>query len=412
MLKTSSEDVKKHKIKENQDVAAESGREVNMKIVFSRQKAAASLAPLMNATTGRSAVSTSDGFLIEASAPDKCVFTAYDLEKGMRTNVEAKVIEGGSYIINAQKFLQTLRVMEGEDVTLTVDEKLSACISSGKSSHKMNAMRGEDFPKIPELKSQLGFEIPQASLRSMIGKTMYAIGVNDQRQVLNGCYFRIVDKNLMLVSCDSFKLAKCSTETELENRNSDGSRVSFSFIVPVKTVNELYKLLSDDEEATTRIYMMRKHIIMELGDIIFFSRLIEGEYIDYDRIILKNHKIVAVTDRDELISALERAALVTEERIAGSVRSHVKLEFVGDILKITANSAAGSTYDELNIEHEGNDICIAFNNRYLLDSLRSCPGDKVKLSLSSPLTSMNIQPAKEEEGSEDVFMLLPVRMKD
>lgn len=387
-----------------------------MKIVFNRQKVAAAITPLMNATTGKSVVGATDGFLIEADAasPSSCTFTTYDLEKGMRTKVEATVEVGGSYVINAQKFLQTLRVMEGEEVTLTVDEKLSACISSGKSSHRMNAINGADFPKVPQMTSQYCFDISQGDLRSMIGKTMHAMGINDQRPVLNGSYFRIFDDTMMLVSCDSFKLAKCATKTELIGRNLDGSTdVQHFFIVPVKTVNELYKLLSDDREETARMYMMRRSFIMDIGDITFFSRLIDGQYIDYDRIILTSHRIFAIADRAELISALERASLITEERIAGNVRSHVKLEFSGDLLKIYATSAAGSTYDELNIRHEGNDICIAFNNRYLLDSLRACPGERVLLSLSSPLTSMNIQPAgKQEEGSEDIFMLLPVRMRD
>ena len=385
-----------------------------MKIIFSRQEAANTVAPLMCATGGKSVIATADGILIEAKSPDVCIFTTYDMEKGLRTNVEAKVIEGGSYIISAQKFLQTLRVMDGDEVTLTIDDKLSACMSSGRSSHRMSAMNGSDFPQLPELTSELGFELKQSVLRKMISKTMFAMGVNDQRQVLNGCYFKIYRSELMMVSCDSFRLAKCVLDAKLENRNSDGSELRFAFIIPSKTINELYKLLSDDEEETVRIYMMRRHIIMQIGEITFFSKLIDGEYIDFDRIILTSHKIYVDIDRDELLSALDRAALVTEEKIAGSVRSHVKLEFVGDVLKISANSSAGSTYDELETENEGGDICIAFNNRYLIDSIRACDSEKIRLSLSSPLTSMNIQPINEdeEEQSEDLFMLLPVRMKE
>ena len=114
-----------------------------------------------------------------------------------------------------------------------------------------------------------------------------------------------------------------------------------------------------------------------------------------------------------IISALERAALVTEERIAGSVRSHVRLDVSGDLLKISAVSSAGSTYDEINIDHTGDDLVIAFNNRFLIDSIRACDSDRVKLSMSSALTSMNIEPAGDaEEGKEEIFMLLPVRMKE
>lgn len=380
-----------------------------MKIIFNRQKVNNEVTPLMCATMGKSTLSAIEGILIEATAPDKCVMTTFDLEKGVRICMEAKVEEEGCYIINAQKFVQTVRVMEGEEVTLTIDENLSASIVSGKSSHRMSALAGSDFPTIPRLESDNGFVIGQSVLKKMMSKVMYAMGVNDQRPVLNGCFFRIFENRLMVVACDSFKLAKCSVETDIENGNVNNNLLDFSFIIPSKTVNELYKLLSDDDEKKVRVYTTRKNIIFVIDDLIFFSRLIDGEYIDFDRIIMRNHKITVNINRSELLSALERAALVTEERIAGSVRSHVKLEFCDDLLKISANSTAGSTYDEVAIKHEGDNILIAFNNRFLIESVRACMSENIKISLSSALTSINIEP---DDNAQELFMLLPVRMKE
>lgn len=384
-----------------------------MKIIFNRSAISAAVAPLMCAVSGKSTLTTIEGILIEAKAPNTCVLTTFDLDKGVRITVEAKVIEEGSYIINAQKFNQTLRVMEGEEVTLTVDEKLVACIFSGRSSHKMSALAGSDFPNIPDLVSDRSFIVGQAVVKKMMNQVSFAMGVNDQRTVLNGTFFKITDDSIMMVACDSFKLAKCAKTTDLVNKNTNGNEhLEYKFIVPVKTMNELARLLSDDEDAVMQIYVTRKHIVFLIGELIFFSRLIDGEYIDYDRIIMSSHKISVTLDRRELISALERAALVTEEKIAGSVRSHVKLDVVGDVLKISAVSSAGSTYDELFIDHKGDDLLIAFNNRFLIDSIKACSDEKIILSMSSPLTSMNIQPAVEDEGEEEIFMLLPVRMKD
>ena len=121
---------------------------------------------------------------------------------------------------------------------------------------------------------------------------------------------------------------------------------------------------------------------------------------------------VGLVDREKMIAALERAALVTEEKIAGSVRSHVKLEFEAGVLQISAVSTLGSTYDEIEIEQEGDRILIAFNNRFLLDSLRASDAQKVRISMTSALTSINIEPAEADEESTDLFMLLPVRMKE
>ncbi len=384
-----------------------------MKVIFNRSVVNAATTPLMCAVSGKSTLSSIDGILIEAKAPDICVLTTYDLEKGVRITIEAKVIEEGRYILNAQKFYQTIKVMDGDEITLTVDDKFGACIICGKSSHKMSALKGEEFPAIPDLVSDRSFVLSQAVMKDMISQVSFSMGVNDQRAVLNGCFVKIEDDSIMLVSCDSFKLAKVKRYTELENKNTNNDKhLDFAFIIPVKTVNELSRLLSDDEDSLTQIYITRKHIVFLIGELTFFSRLVEGDYIDYDRIIVKNHKIDVELSRTELISALERAALVTEERIAGSVRAHVKLDVSGDILKISAVSSAGSIYDEVNIDHNGDNMLIAFNNRFLIDSVRACNAERIKLSMSSPLTSMNILPAEKEEGKEEIFMLLPVRMKD
>ena len=383
-----------------------------MKIIFNRKEIGDAVAPLMCAVSGKSTQASIDGILIEANEDQSCVMTTFDTEKGMRITVQAEVEEAGTFIINAQKFVQTLRVMEGEFVTLTVDEKMQACISSGKSNHKMNALAGDTYPAIPRLVTSDGFAIGQSILKNMLSKVMYAMAANDQRPVLNGCYFRVTEGELLTVACDSFKLAKCSVKTDIENKNEDGSSLKFSFIIPTKTVNELFKLLKDDERENVRIYMTRKNIVFNIGDMTFFSRLIDGQYIDFDRIILNTHKITAVANREVMIAALERAALVTEEKVAGSVRSHVKLMFEGELLKISAVSTMGSTYDEVDIAHEGDDLLIAFNNRFLIDSLRASDAEKVKISMTSALTSINIEPETTEVNKEELFMLLPVRMKE
>jgi DNA polymerase-3 subunit beta len=282
----------------------------------------------------------------------------------------------------------------------------------------MNALAGSDFPTIPDLTSDRSFIIGQAVVKKMLNQVSFAMGVNDQRVVLNGTFFKITDDSLMMVACDSFKLAKVLHKTELVNKNTNGNaHLEFSFIVPVKTVNELNRLLDDDEDAQMQIYLTRKQIVFIICELTFFSRLIDGEYIDYNRIIVNNHKITIVADKRELVSALERAALVTEEKIAGSVRSHVKLNVNLDTLKISAVSSAGSTYDEIYIDHIGDDMTIAFNNRFLIDTARACNSERLVISMSSPLTSMNIEPIesrteKENCDVQELFMLLPVRTKE
>jgi len=389
-----------------------------MKITFEKEIICSAVMPLLSGVSTKNTIPAAEGILIEAESDGSCVLTTYDLEKGVRVTVEANVIESGSAIINASKFSQTVRVMDGSHITLTVDSKNCATIVSGKSSHTMGALNANDFPEIPRLISQQGFHISGKTLRDMISKCIFAMGVNDQRVVLNGLYFHVKNDHMKLVSCDSFKMAVCGTTAEINSL--EGSDKEFKFIIPNRSVTELQKLLGSaikEEDDDTCIYINKKNIIFVMGDVIFFSKLIDGEYINYDRIILKNHRILAYADRENLLSALERAALITEEKVAGgSGRSHVKLDVSGNLLKISANSGAGSAYDEISVFHEGDDLIIAFNNRYLMDCLRACTAERIKLSLSSALASMNIEPAdpetEENEGTTELFMLLPDRMKE
>ena len=384
-----------------------------MKIVFDRQKISNQIAPLMNVVSNKSTIKAVEGILIEANQPDSCTMTAFDLEKGMKITVECEVLEQGSYIINAQKFSQTLKVMDDELITLTVDSKLQATFECGISSHKTGSLKGEEFPEIPNLTTEKGFVVSQPTLKKMLSKVSYAMGVNDNtRPMLNGCFVKTEADKISVVACDSFKLAVCSCPAEIENIENSTRGVEYSFIVPSKSVNEIVKLLSDDEDDKVTVYMSYKNMVLVFEDLVFFTKLITGDYIDYNRIIIKNHKIEVVTDKQELIAALEKASLITEERIERATASHVRLVAEDNLLKVSAVSSAGSIYDEVQTQHTGDRLSIAFRNRFLTDSIRACSYDTIKISMTSALSSINIEPAEPNEGESELFMLLPVRTKD
>ena len=213
-----------------------------MKIRFNRHELAADIAPLMSCVSTKVTVPAAEGILIEAKFPDVCVLTTFDLEKGMRITTHAQVLEEGTYIINAVKLNQTLRVMPADEIELVVDDRNVANIICGKSSHKMNALSGNDFPAIPKLESNDAFFVKQSDLKEMFSQTMYAMGVNDQRNILNGTFVRMVNDQLTMVSCDNFKLAKCDRTIEYTTEQEYTGIYRNAFILPVKTVNELVKL--------------------------------------------------------------------------------------------------------------------------------------------------------------------------
>ena len=412
-----------------------------MKIIFNKNDMCEAVSPLQSGVSGKTALTATEGILFEAQAPDVCRMTTFDLEKGVRLSVRVEVIEEGAAIISAAKFSQTVRAMEDGEITLSVDDRNCVSITCGRASHTMNALPAADFPDLPRLRSVNGFTVPRKTLRAMIGKCMHAMGTNDQRPFLNGMYMRVTDGRLDTVACDSFRMAVCSTPAETENRNESGDALNYRFILPNKSVGELFRLLDYRNEKSeksseslessesgesaesrgqgeplTRIHMFRKNIVFDLDGITFFSRLIDGEYMDYERIIVRNHRILVTVDRDVLLSALERAALFSEARVPGAVRSSVRLDIVGGMLKVSAVSGLGSSYDEMSIRHEGDDLTIAFNNRYLMDSLRACRAGDVRLSMSTSLSSINIEPVLSEEetaaGESELYFLLPVRTKE
>ncbi len=382
-----------------------------MKIIFNRQKLINDISPLLCAVTSHALNQATDGILILAEEPDDIMLITYDLEKGVREKVEGEVLEGGSYVINAQKFYSTLKVLDGESVTLTVERDLKVKIESGNSLYTMSARPAADFPEMQKQNTENGIIIKTGDLRAMMVKTMYAMGINDQRPVLNGIYFYATENNLLAVACDSFKLAKCISHIDIKN-NSTKEPLRYRMLLPQRTVGELVKMLPDDDETTVLIKISRAQAQFFFGSFVLFTRLVEGEYIDYDRIILKNHKIKVRVDRRALLGALERAAIITEERIIGSGRTHVKLNFQGNVLNVNATSSLGSCNEDIPIEHEGDDVLIGFNNRYLIDSVKACSTDVIEISMTTALTSVNITPVDPDESIEELFFLLPIRMKD
>ncbi len=388
-----------------------------MKIVFEKSSLIAAVTPAMNATSNKNTLTAIDGLLFDAK-DGVCVITAYDNEKGIRTSVEAEVREDGSYIINAQKFYSIIKTMPNDEITVTVNDRMNVKIESGKSTFELHALPGSDFPSLPLLSGERGFELPQHLLKKFIGQTSFAIAQKDQRAIFTGAHFRVSGDDLTVVSCDSNRLSKCTARCGVTNRRGDDE---MKFNVPGKTLAELGRLISDSDD-TVSIALTRKHVIFTIacdkedsrtGDIIFFSRLIEGEYIDYDRIIPASQKITVKLDRGFFADSLERASLMIEEK-SGSGRGYVTCDFSDNKLAITSGSISGSHYDEIPIEKTGEDIRIGFNCRFLLDAVRAADSDVIKITLSTPLMGVAITDAEKREDDEGdyLFFVMPVRMKD
>ena len=370
------------------------------------------LTPAMGTVSNKNTITSIEGVLIETLEDGDIRISTYDMNKGIRaTFTPSSIEEEGRYIINAQRLYQAVRVLPEAEFIIEVNEKLNCTISSGKASFSMFATKGEDFPNLPELVSDRGFEVSSSLLRTVIGKVSHSVAVADNRVMLNGAFFSIKDGNMEVVSCDNYTLSKCRVKCDIDSRSTDGTS-SFSFIIPGHALAEIVKILPADDEYKCIFYVSRKHAIIKCDDITFFTRTIDSEYIDYNRITPKDNDIFVIVNRERLLSGLERANIIAEEKIQGSGKSYVKLSTDDQYLTLTSVSVNGKVSDEMDCAHTGNDIEIGFNCRYLINSVKVSEGENIKITLKSPTHAITIEPAEESEDSSFFYMILPVRMNE
>ena len=370
------------------------------------------ITPAMGTVSNKNTITSIEGVLIETLESNMIQISTYDMNKGVRAICEATEIERpGRFIINAQRLYQTLKVLPDDDITIDINEKLNCEISSGKSNFSIFAAKGEDFPNLPDLVSDRGFEVSTATLKKVIGKVTHSIAIQDNRAMLMGAYFKINNEGMEVVSCDSFTLSKCNISCEV-NSLINNAAVDYSFIIPGHAISELTKILPDDEEFKCVFYLSRKHAIIKCDNIIFFTRTIDSEYIDYNRIIPKENDIFITVSRDRILSALERANIIAEEKIQGSGKSYVKIATDENTVILSSSSVNGKVFDEMDCIHEGKDIEIGFNCRYLINSIRAAEGDEIIISFKSPTQAITIEPKSECENFNYLYMVLPVRMNE
>lgn len=381
-----------------------------MKIRFEKAKMLEKLVRAMGAVSQKNTHPFTEGVLLE-TAGDRLKISTYDMEKSVRASIEAEILIEGACVINAQRLLSIVRILPENEITLAVDEELLVTIQSGRSSFSLHALPAKDFPQMPVIVGKESFTLEQCVLKKMLAKTFHSIAQIDQRPVLCGAFFKLEKDEIKVVTCDSYTISVCDYKTPVLSMIETLERTSF--IVPGKTVTELMKMLSDEEGQFLTIMVTAKNIIFNMENLVFSSRLVEGEYIDYDRLIPKDQPIEAVLDSKAFTDALERAALISEEKIAGTTKNYVKLSLSGDIMQISSKSVNGNIVEEIPAEHSGDDIVIGFNCRYLIDTMRAVDSEKVRLKLITPFTSATFEPIDDEKRDDSyLYMVLPLRMKE
>ena len=344
----------------------------------------------------KSAIPSLEGLLVKAGV--KVMLTGYNLETGITVGVPADIAEPGECIMPARLFFDIIRKLPDDEVTVSVDESFRVSIRGGISSITITAMTAEDYPELPDVESEKGIPVPQRELREMISGTIFSASENMARPIHTGCLFEIADESVTVVAVDGYRLAlrRYIPEQPLER--------TVKFVAPAAALKEVEKILDDTDDPAV-IYLGTKHILFMIGDATLVCRILEGEFLDWRRVLPQNNPIKVAANVREVTDSIERVSLVISEKI----KSPVRCTFGHNTADFRTTSTIGEAHDMCSTAGDGKDLEIGFNSRYLLDALRAVPTPEVSLELINGLSPIVLNPC--DGSGKFSYMVLPVRLK-
>ena len=333
-----------------------------------------------------------DGILLEAK-DGKLKLTGTDLEIGIESYLEANILEEGSIVINSRLFGDIIKKLPNSEIDINVSENKMNIVCDS-SQFNLIGNSSVEYPELPTLIDQLSLKIPMDLFKDIIRQTVFATTQDETRPILTGVLFELIDGNASFVALDGYRLS-------LRNIKIDSSE-DVKVVIPGRTLSELNKILEENEE-DIEITLTPGHIVFNIGDTLVFSRLLEGQFLNYRDIIREDHDTKIKVNRKELQDSLERASLLAKEEKANLV----KLNLFEDKLTIKSNSEIGNVHEEMTVELEGEDVDIAFNSKYILDGIKAMDEEEIELFFMGSLNPCIIKPAEEDNYT---YLVLPVRL--
>lgn len=376
-----------------------------MKFFIEKRELSALTTTVYRAASNKNAIPSLSGLYIEASAENGLTMTATDMEIGIKaSNHQVEVLEPGSALVNANYFSDFIKLLP--DTTITVEyneENAKLHISYGRSSGNINTYREQDYPGLPAHKMEPSFSIPQLVLKEALKKTVFAAAPNHFRQIFTGVLFDFLeDGSMRIVASDTHRMAYFSYTPE--NMDIEPCK----FVIPVRTVNELLRFLEDSEEKIN-ISISENNVVFFKEDFLLLSRLIDGQYPNYESVIPANLSSTVRLQTHNLATSLERARIMpTDDKFK---IQHVQFCFTPEEIRLNSYSEAMGEITEVidGVEYEGeNELKIAFNTNYFLDVIKifdqEC--DDVIIKLSGSLGPAII---KNPEKDYYLYVLVPLR---
>ena len=367
-----------------------------MKIHTTKDNLLKGIQIVQNAVSSKNTLPILSHILIEAKK-NEIRLTATDLEIGISMKIEGEVIEEGSFTVPARKFSEIVKELPNDaSIHITLKKGQSVNIEAGKSYFRLMGLAREDFPQLPEVPSGKGgdsVKIPQKKLKHMISLTSFAMSHDETRYILNGILFSFKEKALKLVATDGRRLAIIQKDIpEMGSLKKD-------VIIPMKTIQELNRNLG--EEGDVIFHFKENQVLVNLGQIHITSRLIEGEYPNYEQVIPKKTKEELSLNTQDFLQATRRASILTSQD-----SQSVKINIIKDRMIITKSTPdLGEAREELEVDYKGGEFVIGFNPNFLIDALKNIEDEQVKFSFIDPE-----KPAVITSGEDYTYVVLPMQV--
>lgn len=368
-----------------------------MKFTCSQQTMSKALNTVSKAVSNRTTLPVLKGILIEAKADGSLIMSASDLEISIRKKTNAFVEEEGSVVVGSKLFGDIIRKLPNEDISVSTSENGSVIISTSSSEFTVVTFPVDEFPKLGEREEgnrELAFD--KDIFKDMVRKTSFAASIDESKGVLVGILTEINQNSVSMVALDGFRLSLA--------REKMTSAEDDRFIISAKIMNEISKIISEDEsEESLIISMGDKKAVFTIGDTDIMLRLMEGEFIRYRDIIPKENDINVIIGRELLLESIERASLLAREGKNNLIKMAVK----NDFLTITSRSEEGNVREEIAMEKTGDDLEIGFNSKYVMDVLKAIDDEEISMKFKTGTSPCLVTPV---EGDAYEYLILPVRI--
>lgn len=368
-----------------------------MKFICNTKELSNACNNVIRAVSTKVTIPTIEGILIECGS-DTLSLTGYDFEFGINTILSVDVVEPGAIVINAKVLCDIIRKLNTDDVTIETNGT-SVSIIGGAAQYNITGIDADDYPELPSVNSTKKIEFESSLVYSMVNQTLFAVADSEaSKPIYTGLKFDIKNNELTIIGVDGYRLA---IRKEAVNYTDE----PVEFVVPKKTIRELINLINVDENTNIGIMMSKRHIVFEINNYSIISRLLDGEFIDYEAAVPKVTKTTVLINTSDAINCIERTLPVIEN----NQKNPIRCLFDADKMRVSTVSSLGRVVDYTHANTSGERIEIGFNSKYMLDALHASDTDEVKIELVSPISPAVIKSIKNESF---IFLVLPMRLKN